>query len=431
MPNFDQSLPLPTQPSISDDDSATKNSGVKNDAPKLPKTTSDAALNLIRGKVDAIYGKEPSALEEEQEILASGPHSKHQEYIQSLMDSGKGLAEIQTEWHSYYQKLPDEEKHQVWNEFYDNYGKAKHQRQPQHAPELPAAQTDSPKPLPPAKLLPTISTPVLGSVKPADEHVTGNRKSIAETKAELLDKVTARGKLTPKHHLQSLLFGLSMGFVVLAVVMFSFFNERFIAPFVTPSRTASASPIIINPNEQVGPESKVIIPKINVDVPVVYNLSSNDEKAIQASLENGVVHYPGTAVPGQNGNVVVVGHSSNNLLNKGKYKFAFVLLNRLQEGDTITMQYGGKRYVYRVYEKVIVKPTDVSVLGPTDKTASLTLITCDPPGTSLNRLVVRAEQISPSANGNVAAAPATTAATTPEIVPGNAPSLFERLFGWL
>lgn len=255
--------------------------------------------------------------------------------------------------------------------------------------------------------------------------------TITKTRKDLLDTVTARGKLRPKHHIQSLLFGLSMGFVVVSIVMFSFFNERFIAPFITPSKTASASPIIIDPSQQVGPEAKVIIPKINVDVPVVYDVGTNDEKAIQNALEYGVVHYPGTAVPGQNGNVVVVGHSSNNLLNKGKYKFAFVLLNRLQIGDTITMQYGGKRYVYKVYETVIVKPTDVGVLGPTDKTASLTLITCDPPGTSINRLVVKAEQISPSPTANIAAANPAIAENVPEVVPGNAPSLFDRLFGWL
>jgi sortase A len=420
MPKFDQSLPLPNQ--TSSDDSS--------DTTSIQKKNTDAALDLIRHKVDAVYEKEPSALEEEQEILAGGTHSKHQKFIKDLMDSGKGLADVQTEWHTYYQGLPDNEKHQVWNEFYDNYGKATGKNAATQKNETP--KEDAPAVVPPTKQLSVISTPVLGSVKPADEpKKTGNKKTVAETKAELLDKVTARGKLTPKHHLQSLLFGLSMGLIVVVFVMFGFFNERFIAPFITPSRSASASPIIINPNEKVGPESKVIIPKINVDVPVVYDVASNDEKEIQAALENGVVHYPSTPVPGENGNVVVVGHSSNNLLNKGKYKFAFVLLNRLEVGDTITMQYGGKRYVYKVYEKVIVKPTDVGVLGPTDKTASLSLITCDPPGTSINRLVVRAEQISPSTTNNVAASQTTTAAATPEIVPGNAPSLFDRLFGWL
>ncbi len=80
---------------------------------------------------------------------------------------------------------------------------------------------------------------------------------------------------------------------------------------------------------------------------------------------------------------------------------------------------------------VIVKPTDVGVLGPTDKTATLTLITCDPPGTSINRLVIKAEQISPAATANIAAADPTVSENVPQIVPGNAPSLFERLFGWL
>ncbi|MEZ6330836.1 MAG: class D sortase [Candidatus Saccharimonadales bacterium] len=407
MPKFDQSLPLPTPQSSPSDDMPEE------------KPQTKAALDLIRNKVSSIYAKEPSALQEEQEIIATGAHSKHQKYIKKLMDSGQDLATIQTDWHSYYQSLPDTEKHQVWNEFYSAYDKSKKARQ------------ETPSVLPASKQLAPLSSPRMSRRRSLKPRSSLNKKSMETAKTELLDKVTARGKLSPKHHLQSLLFGLSMGMIVVAVVMLSFFNERFIAPFITPSRTASASPIIINPNEQVGPESKVIIPKINVDVPVVYDMTTNEEKAVQAALENGVVHYPSTPVPGQNGNVVIVGHSSNNLLNRGKYKFAFVLLNKLQEGDTITMQYGGKRYVYKVYEKVIVKPSDVGVLGPTDKTASLSLITCDPPGTSINRLVVRAEQISPNPNGNVAASTANQVANTPDIVPGNAPSLFERLFGWL
>ena len=418
MPKFDQSLPLPKpQPAHKDADVSTS------------KATA-AALEIVRKKVDTIYKHEPSALQEEQEILADGSHTKHQDFIKNLMDSGKDLAEIQTAWHAYYQALPDKEKHQVWNDFYEHYGhtihKKKHATQPSASvkKQLPIQQN-------PARLLPSISHQVLGNGFKTPPHSRPGNKTVAKTKQDLLNTVTARGKLQPKHHIQSLLFGLSMGFVVVAIVMFGFFNERFIAPFITPSKTASASPIIIDPSQQVGPDSKVIIPKINVDVPVVYDVGTNDEKAIQNALERGVVHYPGTAVPGQNGNVVVVGHSSNNLLNKGKYKFAFVLLNRLQVGDTITMQYGGKRYVYKVYETVIVKPTDVGVLGPTDKTASLTLITCDPPGTSINRLVVKAEQISPSPSANIAAANPAIAENVPEVVPGNAPSLFDRLFGWL
>lgn len=401
-------LPLPKQPSAS----AKKSAPTANDS-------KDAALNLIRSKIASTYSNEPPVDVEEKEIMTDGSQSSHQDFIQSLMNSGFDLATIQTKWHAYYQSLPDTQKKQVWDEFYAHYGHVPQNRQPTTTT------------VPAKRRLPTITSPILGHGYKTPPQHSYTHKAPVETKAQLVNKVAVRAKLTPKHHLQSLLFGLSMGAIVLAVVMFGFFNERFIAPFITPSRTASASPIIMNPNEQVGPESTIMIPKINVDVPVVYNVASNDEKDIQDALESGVVHYPGTPVPGQNGNVVIVGHSSNNLLNKGKYKFAFVLLNRLQVGDTITMQYGGKRYVYKVYQSMIVKPTDVGVLGPTEKPASLTLITCDPPGTSVNRLVIHAEQISPAPSGNVAAAPVDVTQQTANIVPGNAPSLFDRIFGWL
>jgi len=72
-----------------------------------------------------------------------------------------------------------------------------------------------------------------------------------------------------------------------------------------------------------------------------------------------------------------------------------------------------------------------------DKPATATLITCDPPGTSLNRLVVWGEQISPDPSGATAPVPATTddGSTTkteqPEKINGNGPTLWKRLTGWI
>ena len=149
----------------------------------------------------------------------------------------------------------------------------------------------------------------------------------------------------------------------------------------------------------------------------------------QKALESGVVHYATTPNPGEKGNAVIFGHSSNNIFNKGKYKFAFVLLSRLEPGDLFYINKDSKRYAYRVYKKDIVKPTQVSVLGATDKVATVTLITCDPPGTSLNRLVVVGEQISPDPSVNT-----TSTASKPEhqpvLLPSNSPSLWQRLVGW-
>lgn len=136
-------------------------------------------------------------------------------------------------------------------------------------------------------------------------------------------------------------------------------------------------------------------------------------------------------MPGQDGNVVIVGHSSNNIFNKGKYKFAFVLLSKLDKGDTFYLQKDGKRYTYQVYDREIVKPQDVNVLGVGDKLATATLITCDPPGTSINRLVVSGQQISPDPSTNAAASTQNTLAQKATQIPGNSPSLWSRLVNWL
>ena len=265
------------------------------------------------------------------------------------------------------------------------------------------------------------------------DHTVKPPKSITRTLADLRDMalggVNQRKRLKPMEHFQSLLFGLGVGSVVVLIFLFSFFNERFIAPFIQPSRNVSNIPIIASDTVS-GNNPEVIIPKINVEIPVVYDVNTINDSAVETALERGVVHYADTAVPGQDGNVVIVGHSSNNIFNPGKYKFAFVLLSHLDNGDIFYLQKDGKRYTYQVYKKEIVEPNDVSVLGATDKQATATLITCDPPGTSLHRLVVIGEQISPDIASNNGQAASNTTATKAAIIPGNSPSLWSRIWHW-
>lgn len=371
-----------------------------------PSNHNEPAVNLIRSKIDKLYGDEPSAKEEITEVKTVRHElSKHQKYMKNLSESGQSLAEIQTKWHEYYLQLPDKEKHEVWQEFYAN-----HQRKEK---EPQTTQAKKPK---------------LNETKIVQAN---HPETIADTKKKIIHKVKSKNttKLSATGHLKSLLFGLGMGSIVVAILLFSFFNERFVAPFITPSKNVSSTSIIIDPNStEAGPESEIIIPKINVEVPVVYNVASNQEKDVQKGLEDGVVHYITTPNPGENGNSVIVGHSSNNILNKGKYKFAFVLLNKLDKGDTFSLTKNGKRYTYKVYEKKIVKPTDISVLANQDKTATVTLITCDPPGTSINRLIIVGEQISPEITTNVAST-AKPESGQPAIIPGNSPSLWSRITG--
>lgn len=365
------------------------------------KTKSDdqpqLAANIARAKLAQVYKEEPSAKAEASDADKAVHPSKHQRFMNSLSSSGKSLAEIQTAWHEYYVALSDDEKHEVWNEFYKQHDK------PEPANPTPTTKNQSERPSQP--------------------------KSVADVKQKIIRSANSgkRRKPTRKQNLHSIVFGLGMGTIVTMIFLFGFFNERFVAPFITPSRAVSSTPIIIDPNSnQAGPEPEVIIPKINVEIPVVYDVGTTDEAAIQNALERGVVHYASTPNPGQKGNSVIVGHSSNNIFNQGQYKFAFVLLNRLEVGDTFYLTKDSVRYAYKIYEKKIVKPTDVSVLGPTDKPATATLITCDPPGTSLNRLIVIGEQISPDPSTNTAST-ANPASGETGIVPGNAPSLWSRI----
>lgn len=195
------------------------------------------------------------------------------------------------------------------------------------------------------------------------------------------------------------------------------------------SKTTTPTTAVTAPAAAVIPAAPTIsIPKINVDTPVVYQ-SSIQENDILTSLQNGVVHYGTTPVPGQGGNMVIVGHSSNDWWEAGNYKFVFVLLDKLVVGDQFSINYQSHRYVYQVTNVKVVLPTDLSVLAPTT-TPTATLITCTPPGTSWKRLVVQAKQISP--DPSQAAAPGQTYAQTgPVQLPGNAPSFTSQLKdGW-
>jgi len=370
------------------------------------KSDNELAANLIRSKIDKVYQTtEPDAKIEEDEARASIKRSKHQQFMYDLTTSDKSLVEIQTAWHKYYLSLSNEDKKQVWQEFYESNKNI----QPTVKPTDPQTVNDH--------------------VKDRATYNPKNRFNQTLDKTQTAkNKRKLKAKITWKQQLQSLIFGLSMGAIVVFIVLFSFFNQVFIAPFIQPSRNVTATPIILSTNT-IAPSNtpEVIIPKINVEIPINYNVRTTNENTIEDDLEGGVVHYPTTVDPGQIGNAAFFGHSANNIFNPGKYKFAFVLLHELVPGDVFYLTYNHIVYAYKVFRITIVSPSDVSVLGPVSgHSTTATLITCNPPGTSLDRLVVVGNQISPNPSSDVEAAPALT--TTSQVVhlPGNGPSFWSR-----
>lgn len=148
------------------------------------------------------------------------------------------------------------------------------------------------------------------------------------------------------------------------------------------------------------PDTRVVIPRIGKNVPVT-TISTEAlinrnwdrlEQQIQEALRFGVVHYPGTAFPHENGNMVITGHSSYFAWDPGRFKDVFALLHDVQLGDHIYVYHDQDRFEYEVYDTKIVLPTQVDVLTQ-EGDNRLTLITCTPVGTNLKRLVVLARPV--------------------------------------
>lgn len=173
---------------------------------------------------------------------------------------------------------------------------------------------------------------------------------------------------------------------------------------------------------------KVMINKISVNAPIIFDQKTVDQAAFQKALKNGVVHYPDTALPGQPGNVVIFGHSSGQWWAQGDYKFVFTLLDKLKLEDRIFIDYQGTRYIYRVKSTTVVRPTDLSVLNQGSGN-TLTLITCSPVGSNSKRLIIHAEQIVPKVTTTDTSSnqPATLPANADNNLPGNAPSFWQSL----
>jgi len=144
-------------------------------------------------------------------------------------------------------------------------------------------------------------------------------------------------------------------------------------------------------------ENRIIIPKIGKNIPLVdvdtrKQISINNlEDIFMNELQKGVIRYPGTAYPGEEGNAFIFGHSSNYPWIKGDYNDAFALLDNVVFGDDIIVYYKQKKYTYTVTEKKIVKPGDVQILQRQEGKKELSLMTCWPVGTTLNRMIVIAE----------------------------------------
>lgn len=130
------------------------------------------------------------------------------------------------------------------------------------------------------------------------------------------------------------------------------------------------------------------IPKIKAYANVIPNVDAGNPDEYGKALKEGVAHAKGTSFPGQGKTIYLFSHSTDSFLNFGRYNAIFYLLGKLEKGDNISVYFLDKKYVYKVSEKIIAGADDTSWLKDSGKGERLILQTCDPPGTSLKRLLI-------------------------------------------
>lgn len=150
----------------------------------------------------------------------------------------------------------------------------------------------------------------------------------------------------------------------------------------------STEPIDLKP---VNKDFSIVIEKIGVNSPIVADVSVSDENAYRESLKHGIAHADTSQYPSKEpGNVYLFAHSSLNFFELGGYATVFNLLKKLNYGDKIHVFYKGDDYIYEVVNKEMYKGWNTFPLVRPVIEPILTLQTCDPPGTTLNRFVVTA-----------------------------------------
>ncbi|MDO8530344.1 MAG: sortase [bacterium] len=138
--------------------------------------------------------------------------------------------------------------------------------------------------------------------------------------------------------------------------------------------------------------NSIEIPSLNIEAPIVI-AQSTEKQALVKDLDNGTVYYPGSVLPGQKGQIAILGHSAPPGWPKIKYDWVFSDINSLKPGDLIIINFNNKQYTYKVKNTVIIKPGEDLKSENVKEANVLTIISCWPPGKDYKRIAVESELI--------------------------------------
>jgi sortase A len=152
----------------------------------------------------------------------------------------------------------------------------------------------------------------------------------------------------------------------------------------TTSTTSTTTVPVTLPNPEdppADPNAAVSIVAVGtIEIPKIGVTKTMYEGISLTTLNHGPGHWPGTAMPGHQGNVVIAGH-------RVSHDKPFRNIDQLVPGDQVILTTDEGRFVYQVTGTDIVYPDALWIIDQsTDYTA--TLFACHPAGSTRQRIVV-------------------------------------------
>ncbi|MBR2840222.1 class E sortase [Candidatus Saccharibacteria bacterium] len=379
-----------------------------------------AAAQIARRKVLAAYSE--AAEKAAREAETSKAHLKDTP-LATRIDS-ESWKKYHSAWQSYYQKY--------YNDYYSNAAKnyiakerLKDAREKAEEEEILSSLTKF------SKKTTNKGDMTIKNEQPSADENADRISEVLRRKIRKKATDSAKNSRRKRHYIPIL-----AGVAVVLFILFLQYNRLIFAPimaYVSPGNAPASSIEAIDPTiaTTVSADPRLIIPKLNIDVPIHFGIALDD---VMSAMNSGVAHYRiagASAYPGEIGNFVITGHSAGDIYSSNPYKYIFSGLERLEDGDLIYVNYNSVRYTYRVIKKEVVEPSNVAALVVNTDKPLLTLVTCTPLGTSRYRLLVTAEQISPSYDGASEAEKPTQVTESTTALPSNEPSFFEGIWNFL
>jgi sortase A len=185
--------------------------------------------------------------------------------------------------------------------------------------------------------------------------------------------------------------------------------ETTVAP---PPQVTKPAPLaggaVVPPKNSYAPEpiqeiGIIEIPKIGLRHKIMHGITLRN-------IDHGPSHWPGTPLPGEQGNVVFMGH-------RVTHSHPFRRIHELTPGDEIRFEVAGVKSTYVVTGHEIVTPNRLDIVNPTPNPI-VTIFACHPPGSARQRYVVRGSLVVPPASAaEPSPAPDSTGSSSAESTP--------------